>query len=56
MNIGELRSFWRECEASEAPKGFSEDLLARALAYVIQEEQLGGVSGELKKLLASSDA
>jgi hypothetical protein len=56
MNIGELRSLWREREGREAPKGFSKDLLARALAYAIQEEQLGGLSPELKKLLANPDA
>src|SRR5947209_18146086 len=56
MNIGELRSLWREREGGEAPKGFSKDLLARALAYAIQEEQLGGLSPELKKLLANPDA
>jgi hypothetical protein len=56
MNIIELRKLWREREGREAPKGFSRDLLARALAYAIQEEQLGGLSPELKKLLASPDA
>jgi hypothetical protein len=56
MNIGELRSLWREREGREAAKGFSKDLLARALAYAIQEEQLGGLSKELKKLLANLDA
>src|ERR1700760_4643386 len=56
MNIGELRSLWREREGREAPKAFSKDLLARALAYSIQEEQLGGLSPELKKLLANPDA
>ena len=56
MNINELRSLWREREGREAPKGFSKDLLARALAYAIQEEQLGGLSPELKKLLANPDA
>ncbi|MEA3186621.1 MAG: site-specific recombinase [Chthoniobacter sp.] len=56
MNINELRSLWREREGREAPKSFSKDLLARALAYAIQEEQLGGLSPELKKLLANPDA
>jgi hypothetical protein len=56
MNIKELRSLWREREGREAPSGFSKDLLARALAYAIQEEQLGGLSKELKKLLANPDA
>jgi DUF2924 family protein len=56
MNIGELRSLWREREGKGAPKGFSKDLLARALAYAVQEEQLGALSPELKKLLANPDA
>jgi hypothetical protein len=56
MNIGELRGLWREREGGEAPKGFSKDLIARALAYAIQEEQLGGLSPEVKKLLANPDA
>jgi hypothetical protein len=56
MNINELRNLWREREGREAPRGFSKDLTARALAYAIQEEQLGGLSPELKKLLANPDA
>jgi hypothetical protein len=56
MNINELRSLWREREGREPPSGFSRDLIARALAYAIQEEQLGGLSPELKKLLANPDA
>jgi hypothetical protein len=56
MNKDELRSLWREREGREAPSGFSRDLIARALAYAIQEDQLGGLSRELKKLLASPDA
>jgi hypothetical protein len=56
MNINELRSLWREREGREAPRGFSKDLTARAIAYAIQEEQLGGLSPELKKLLANPDA
>jgi hypothetical protein len=55
MNINELRSLWREREGSEPSSGFSKDLLARALAYALQEEQLGGLSKEVKKLLASPD-
>jgi hypothetical protein len=56
MNINELRSLWREREGREPPSGFSKDLLARALAYAIQEERLGGLSKEVKKLLANPDA
>ena len=37
MNINELRSLWREREGCEAPRGFSKDLIARALAYAVQE-------------------
>jgi hypothetical protein len=56
MKIGELRSLWREREGREAPRAFSKDLIARALASAVQEEQLGGLSPELKKLLAGPDA
>jgi hypothetical protein len=56
MNINELRKLWREREGRDAPRGFSKDLIARALAYAVQEEQLGGLSPELKKLLANPDA
>ena len=56
MNIIELRKLWREREGREAPRGFSKDLIARALAYAIQEEQLGGLSPELKKLLSNPEA
>jgi hypothetical protein len=56
MNTNEVRSLWREREGREAPSGFSKDLLARALAYAVQEEQLGGLSKEVRKLLASPDA
>jgi hypothetical protein len=55
MNINVLRSLWREQEGREPPSGFSKDLLARALAYAVQEEQLGGLSREVKKLLANPD-
>jgi hypothetical protein len=56
MNINELRSLWREREGREAPSGFSKDLLARALAYAVQEEQLGRLSKEIRRLLAQPDA
>jgi hypothetical protein len=56
MNMNELRSLWREREGRGAPSGFSKDLLARALAYAVQEEQLGGLPKEVKKLLANPDA
>ena len=56
MNINELRKLWREREGGDAPKGFSKDLLARALAYAVQQQVLGGLSPELKRLLANPDA
>jgi hypothetical protein len=57
MNVHELRSLWREREGREAPSGFSKDLLARALAYAIQEEQLvGGLPKDIRRLLAQPDA
>ena len=42
MTIAELRLVWRQTFASEPSSAFSKDLLARAIAYRIQEEAYGG--------------
>jgi hypothetical protein len=42
MNVSELRSVWRDTFGSEPPSAFSKDLLARAIAYRLQEEAYGG--------------
>ncbi len=54
MTIDELRGLWRERRGEEPPPAFSKDLIARALAYWLQEECLGGLKPRLRKLLAAS--
>ena len=53
MNIGELRQLWKESYASEPPASFSKDLLARAMAYRLQEDAYGGLSASTARLLKS---
>jgi hypothetical protein len=52
MNIDELRATWRMRFRNNPPDVFSGDLLARTLAWRIQEESFGGVDASTKKLLA----
>jgi Protein of unknown function (DUF2924) len=52
MNIETLRALWRERMGQGPPESFSKDLIARALAYQIQEEHLGGLDRRTRKLLA----
>lgn len=51
MTIASLRSEWRRTFGSDAPPAFSKDILARALAYQIQEEVYGGLSAATARLL-----
>ncbi len=53
MSVGELRALWREVLSSEPPSAFSKDLLARAIAYRLQEEAFGGLSPATARLLRS---
>jgi hypothetical protein len=53
MNVSELRSAWRGTFASAPPSAFSRDLLARAIAYRLQEEAYGGLSASTARLLRS---
>ncbi len=53
MNIGELRQLWKVSYGSEPPESFSKDLLARAIAYRLQEEAYGGLSAATTRLLKS---
>ena len=48
-----MRALWRETMGRPAPDAFSKDLIARALAYRLQEQSLGGVDQHLRRLLAS---
>jgi hypothetical protein len=51
LSLDELRVLWRKMTQKNAPKALSSDLLARMLAYRIQEQTLGKLSRELRKLL-----
>jgi hypothetical protein len=51
MNKDELRTLWRQTKGQQAPDALSRDLLARALAYWLQEERLGGLSPTLRRQL-----
>jgi hypothetical protein len=53
MNVDALRSEWRLVCGSESPPAFSRDLLARAIAYRLQEQALGGLSPSVTRLLRS---
>ena len=53
MNINELRDLWRETRGREPPEALTKDLIARALAHFLQDERIGGLRPELRKLLAS---
>ncbi len=53
MSITELREFWIESYDSDPPASFSKDLLARAIAYRLQEEAYGGLSAATTRLLKS---
>jgi hypothetical protein len=51
LSLDELRAYWRETTKQNAPKVLSRDLLARMIAYGIQEKAFGGLSRETRKLL-----
>ena len=54
MNVEQLRELWRQKRGQEPPAAFSKDLMARALAYWLQEEALGGLDAHIRKLLSAS--
>jgi Protein of unknown function (DUF2924) len=49
--LDELRQLWRAMTQHNAPKALSRDLIARMLAYRIQEQALGKLSHETRRLL-----
>jgi Protein of unknown function (DUF2924) len=51
LSLDEARVLWREMTQHNAPKSLSRDLLARMIAYRIQEQTLGKLSRETGKLL-----
>ena len=55
MNVEQLRELWRQKRGQEPPAAFSKDLIARALAYWLQEEVLGGLDPRIRKLLGARE-
>jgi hypothetical protein len=53
MNAGQLRAHWQEIFGAAPPPAFSKDLLARALAYRLQERARGGLGPNTARLLRS---
>jgi hypothetical protein len=51
LGLDELRALWRTMTRQNPPKALSRDLLARLLAYRIQEQALGKLGRETRKLL-----
>ena len=48
----DLKGRWRVLYRTEPPRRISRDLLIRALAYRIQERELGGLRPSTRQLLA----
>jgi hypothetical protein len=51
LKTNELRDTWRHIYRAEPPPRISRDLLVRAAAYHIQEAELGGLGGAVKRRL-----
>lgn len=51
LGLDALRSRWRATFGAVPPKGLTKDLIARMLAYRIQEEAYGGLDRATVKLL-----
>lgn len=53
MNVDALRLEWRSVFNADPPSAFSKDLLARAIAYRLQEQAFGGLNPSTARLLRS---
>ena len=51
LGLDEVRALWREMTQQNAPKALSRRLLARMIAYRVQEQRLGKLGREPRKLL-----
>jgi hypothetical protein len=52
LPISELRERWRKLFSRTAPSAFGPDLLRRSIAFKVQENVYGGLSGESQRMLA----
>lgn len=55
LETSELRANWRDHYGTEAPRGISRDLLIRAAAFQIQEDEYGGLGNGVKRRLRAPD-
>lgn len=53
MNKDQLRIRWKKLFKKEVPKALTKDLLARMIAYRIQEQAFGGLDRKTEKILES---
>ena len=56
MSRQQLRYRWRDLFKAVPPVAFTPDLLARGIAWRLQEKALGGLSAEARRLLGSGGA
>ena len=53
MSRQQLKDRWRGLFKAAPPVAFTPDLLARGIAWRLQEKALGGLSGEARRLLGA---
>jgi len=53
MNKAQLRARWKELFRKDVPAALTKDLLARMIAYRVQERAFGGLDHATEKLLES---
>jgi hypothetical protein len=53
LRIDQLRTLWRSTFGSAPPPAFTKDLLARMMAWRLQEQSMGGLDRTTVKLLNS---
>lgn len=54
MSRQQLRDRWRALYKAAPPAAFTPDLLARGIAWRLQEKALGGLSAEARRLLGAT--
>lgn len=54
MSRKQLKEQWRDLHRTAPPASFTPDLLARGIAWRLQEKELGGLSAEARQLLGGS--
>lgn len=56
MSRQQLKDRWRSLYKTAPPAAFTPDLLARGIAWRLQEKELGGLSSEARRLLGAGRA